>query len=144
MEVSAAAHDGAGGRCNVGRTRPGRSGDAGRRRSAGDRDTRGAACPHGAPRKNLPGVTGPKSCSPRAVAGEDLIECRGELAVSVADQEPEAACPVTEIHEQVAGLLGGPGSGGVGPYRDITPIVGACRRPSMLAGCAGTCGVSWP
>jgi hypothetical protein len=61
------------------------------------------------------------------------LECRGELAVSVADQEPEAACPVTEIHEQVAGLLGGPGSGGVSSYRDIAPIVWACRRPSMLA-----------
>src|ERR1039458_2527460 len=45
-EVSAAAPDGAGARCNVARTRPGRPGDAARRRSARDRDTRGAAFPH--------------------------------------------------------------------------------------------------
>src|ERR1039457_4262468 len=51
--------DGAGGHCNVARTRPGRSGDAARRRSARDRDTRGAACPHTVPRKNLPAVIGP-------------------------------------------------------------------------------------
>jgi hypothetical protein len=50
----------------------------------------------------------------RAVAGEDLIECRSELATSIADEEPEAACPVAGIHEQAAGLPSGPGFGGVG------------------------------
>jgi hypothetical protein len=43
--------------------------------------------------------------------GEHVVEGGGELAVSVADQEPG---PVAEIHQQVAGLLGDPGSGGVG------------------------------
>ena len=46
---------------------------------------------------------------PRAIAGEYLIEGRGELAVAVADQELEAVRPLAEVHEQIAGLLGGPG-----------------------------------
>jgi len=45
--------------------------------------------------------------------GEDGVKGRGELAVSVADQEPEPVGPVAEIHQQVAGLLGDPGAGGV-------------------------------
>ena len=36
------------------------------------------------------------------------------LAVSVADQEPELLGAVAEVHEQVAGLLGDPGAGGMG------------------------------
>ena len=36
------------------------------------------------------------------------------LAVPVADQEPELVGVVAEVHEQVAGLLGDPGPGGVG------------------------------
>ena len=39
---------------------------------------------------------------------------RGELAVAVADQEPKPGGVVVEVHEQVAGLLGDPGTGGVG------------------------------
>ena len=46
--------------------------------------------------------------------GEDGVEGGGELGVAVADQEPEASTGVVEVHEQVAGLLGEPGSGGVG------------------------------
>ena len=38
----------------------------------------------------------------------------GELGISVADQEPELFGLVAEVHEQVAGLLGDPGAGGVG------------------------------
>ena len=48
------------------------------------------------------------------VAGEYRGEGSGELAVSVADQEPTPVCLVAEVHEQVAGLLGDPGLGGVG------------------------------
>lgn len=48
---------------------------------------------------------------PRAVTCEDAVKCGGELAISVADQEPEAARPTAEIHQEVAGLLGGPGPG---------------------------------
>jgi hypothetical protein len=40
---------------------------------------------------------------------------RGELAVAVADQEPELLGAVAEVHQEVvAGLLGDPGAGGVG------------------------------
>jgi hypothetical protein len=42
------------------------------------------------------------------------VEGRGELAVSVADQEPEPIGAFAEIHEQVAGLLADPGAGGMG------------------------------
>ena len=51
---------------------------------------------------------------PQVGAGEDGVERGGELAVSVADQEPELLGAVAEVHQQVAGLLGDPGAGGVG------------------------------
>jgi len=55
-----------------------------------------------------------------AVPGKDLIERRSELAVAVADQEPEGAGAITEVYEQVAGLLGGPGPGRVrGDAQDV-------------------------
>jgi hypothetical protein len=47
-------------------------------------------------------------------AGEHGVEGGGELAVAIADQEPEPADAVVEVHEQVTGLLGDPGPGGVG------------------------------
>ena len=47
-------------------------------------------------------------------ASEDGVERGGELAVPVADQEPELVGAVAEVLEQVAGLLGDPGLGGVG------------------------------
>ena len=46
--------------------------------------------------------------------GEHGVEGGGELAVAVADQEPEAPVGVVEVHEQVARLLGEPCSGRVG------------------------------
>ena len=46
-------------------------------------------------------------------AGEDGVEGGGELAVPVADQEPEPVGAIAEIHQQVAGLLGDPGPGRV-------------------------------
>ena len=49
-------------------------------------------------------------------AGEDGVERGGELTVPVADQEPDLIGAVAEFHEQVAGLLGDPGSCGVGGY----------------------------
>jgi hypothetical protein len=51
---------------------------------------------------------------PRAVTGEDVVECNGELTVPVADEEPEPPGPLAEVSEQVPGLLGGPGSGRMG------------------------------
>jgi hypothetical protein len=45
-----------------------------------------------------------------AGAGQDCIKRWGELAGAVADEEPERGGTVVEVHQQVAGLLGGPGS----------------------------------
>jgi hypothetical protein len=45
------------------------------------------------------------------VAGEHGIEDVGEFAVATPDQEPELSRAVAEVHQQVAGLLGDPGSG---------------------------------
>jgi hypothetical protein len=42
---------------------------------------------------------------PHAVAGEHVVERARELAVTVADQESEAARAFTQIQEQVTGLL---------------------------------------
>ena len=47
-------------------------------------------------------------------AGEHCVEGGGELAVPVTDQEPKLLGAVAEVHQQVAGLLGDPGAGGVG------------------------------
>jgi hypothetical protein len=46
---------------------------------------------------------------------EDRVEGGGELCCPVAYQEPEPELvgAVVEVHEQVAGLLGDPGCGGV-------------------------------
>ena len=46
-------------------------------------------------------------------ACQDGVERGRELAGSVADEEPEAGGAVVERYQQVAGLLGGPGSGRV-------------------------------
>jgi hypothetical protein len=47
-------------------------------------------------------------------AGEHGVEGGGELGISVADQETELGGVVAEVHEQVAGLLGHRGAGGMG------------------------------
>src|SRR5258706_16430340 len=44
----------------------------------------------------------------QALASEDGVEDTGEFGVTVPDQEAEGADPVTEVDEQVAGLLGSP------------------------------------
>jgi hypothetical protein len=44
--------------------------------------------------------------------GEDGVEGGREFGVAVPDQEAEPAASVVEVHEQVAGLLGEPSSGG--------------------------------
>ena len=64
-------------------------------------DRVGAGCPDGAAEDADVGAV------------EHGGEGRGELAVAVADQEPELLGAVAEVHEQVAGLLGDPGPGGV-------------------------------
>src|SRR5271165_6932131 len=45
---------------------------------------------------------------PYALAGQDVIECDGELRVAVTDEEPERADPGGEVHDQMAGLLDRP------------------------------------
>jgi hypothetical protein len=73
--------------------------------SGGQHESFGEAVRPRTPRWNLHGV------DPRA--GQGGIERRGELAGAVADEEPEGGGVVGEVHQQVAGLLGGPGSGRV-------------------------------
>jgi hypothetical protein len=46
--------------------------------------------------------------------GEDGVEGSGELGVAVADEEPKATTGIVEVDEEIAGLLGQPGCGGVG------------------------------
>ena len=43
------------------------------------------------------------------IGGENGIEGGGELGVPVTEQEAERTDPLTEVHQQVAGCLGGPG-----------------------------------
>jgi len=45
--------------------------------------------------------------------GEDRVERRGEVGAAVADHELDAVRLVAEVHDQVAGLLGGPCAGGI-------------------------------
>src|SRR5688572_8142041 len=50
--------------------------------------------------------------APARTASEGVSELTG----SVADQEPERGGSIVEVHEQVAGLLGGPRSGRMAGY----------------------------
>jgi hypothetical protein len=43
--------------------------------------------------------------------GQDAVEGGGELAGAVADEEPEGGGAAVGVHQEVAGLLVGPGSG---------------------------------
>ena len=45
--------------------------------------------------------------------GEDRVERGGEVGAAVADHELDPVGLVAEVHDQVAGLLGGPFPGGV-------------------------------
>jgi hypothetical protein len=46
--------------------------------------------------------------------GKDCVERVGVLGIPVSDQKPQAAGPLAEVHENVPGLLDGPGGGRVG------------------------------
>jgi hypothetical protein len=59
-----------------------------------------------------------------ALAGEDLVERAGELGVTVPDEEAEGDSPVAEVHEQVAGLLGGPRAARVGGHAEDVHVPG--------------------
>jgi hypothetical protein len=55
-------------------------------------------------------------------AGEDRVEPGGELGVTVADEEPEPAGTVADLSQQLPGLLGDPGGGGMGgDAEDVDP-----------------------
>jgi hypothetical protein len=59
-----------------------------------------------------------------ALVGEDLIEGAGELGVTIPDEEPEHPDPVPKVHDEVAGLLGGPRPVGVrGHAQDVQEAV---------------------
>jgi hypothetical protein len=69
--------------------------------------------------------------------GEHGVE-GGELAVAVADQEPDASVGVVEVHEQVAGLLGQPRSGRVGgDAQDVYPAGGVLDEADSACAPAG-------
>src|SRR5215203_741403 len=46
-----------------------------------------------------------------ALTSQDSVERGGELAGAVADEEPGGGGALVEVHQQIAGLLGGPRSG---------------------------------
>jgi hypothetical protein len=52
------------------------------------------------------------------------VEGGGELRVAVPAQEAGGAVPVSEIHDQVAGLLSGPGAFGVGGHAEDVHVPG--------------------
>ena len=60
-----------------------------------------------------------------ALASEDRVEDAGELGIAVPDQETEGADPVTEVHEQVAGLLGSPRAVRVSGHAEDVHVPGA-------------------
>jgi hypothetical protein len=84
--------------------------------SCGSYPSLGVTVRPGRPRRGLHDV--------HARGGEDLVEDAGELGVAVADQEPERADIVFEVHEQGAGLLGGPGAIWVGGHAQDVDVPG--------------------
>jgi len=62
---------------------------------------------------------------PHPRIGQHGIEPGGELRVPVPDEEPERAGPLVQVHDEVAGLLGGPRAGRVrGHPEDVHPAGG--------------------
>lgn len=59
---------------------------------------------------------------------EDLPEGGGEQRFSIVDHEPQAGCVVTQVHEQVAGLLGRPAPVGCA----VTPARCSRRVPCLM------------
>ncbi len=60
-----------------------------------------------------------------AFGGEDGIEGGGEFGVPVADEEAKRAGLIIEVHQEVAGGLGGPGCGRVGGHAEEMDPAGA-------------------
>jgi hypothetical protein len=59
-----------------------------------------------------------------ALGGEDLAGRGGELGVAVPDDEAEGAGPLAEVHDQVAGLLRGPGAVRAGGHAEDVHVPG--------------------
>src|SRR5829696_8757183 len=74
--------------------------------SDGQHESFGEAVRPRAARRDLHGVV--------SVCGQDGVERGGELAGPVADEEPERRGALIKLHQQVAGLLGGPRCGRMG------------------------------
>src|SRR6266508_3269273 len=55
---------------------------------------------------------------------QDRIERDGELAGPVPDEKRERLRALAEVHEKVAGLLGGPGPAGVGGDAENVHVAG--------------------
>jgi hypothetical protein len=89
--------------------------------------------------------TGVNSTGPTLPA-EHVVEAAGELRVPITQQEPHPSSLLAE-HQQVAGLLGDPGTVGVGGYaRQVDPwslVLVACHDSSRLLA-AGTPAMRWP
>src|SRR4051794_34306649 len=60
-----------------------------------------------------------------AVSGHDSIKRGGELAGAVADEEPKCRGVLVEVHQQVTGLLSGPGPGRVAPRSEYVHVAAA-------------------
>jgi hypothetical protein len=58
-------------------------------------------------------------------AGENRVERGGELGVTVSGQESESAGVVADLSQQLPGLLGDPGGGGVGGHPEDVHLSGA-------------------
>jgi len=55
-------------------------------------------------------------------AGQDRVERSSELGVAIPDEEPELVGAVADLPQQLPGLLGDPGSGGMSGYpEDVHP-----------------------
>ncbi|MEV7189403.1 hypothetical protein [Kitasatospora sp. NPDC093102] len=95
--------------------------------SLGQEEPVGALLPHGAYEsfrvRVAVGAAGRNPGDRDALAGEDGVEGRGELRVTVPDQVGEVGSAVAELPEQLASLLGGSG-GGVRQMRDRAVSVG--------------------
>jgi hypothetical protein len=61
-------------------------------------------------------------CHGDGFAGEDRVERSSELGVTIPDEEPELVGAVADLPQQLPGLLGDPGGGGVGGHpEDVHP-----------------------
>jgi len=73
--------------------------------------SRRRVCDHSFADRVGPWWSGRRGENPDAVCGEDCIERRGEPGVPIPEQERDRGGVVGEVHQQVAGGLGGPRPG---------------------------------